>query len=1023
MISVLPFSEEGKVEAATRFVAWLEDRAIAGARGDAEEVSDVDPIGKFWLGRLGPKDEVTKSDGRGDRLEPCAIGIRFRPAVGKSKFSIAISARAWSRKRNKEGDRPWLWTKLPAIAFEVNVDFPDGADELVLGVEEFDARFKAIKGDGLMAEIRVVRRRYGTNFVLEATLVNTSTPKDAFCDGRLFECWLEVRGIDSIPFELDSLPDTFRYDRRVAAFGINCGVSPSEGALSTSDAPAKTRMRPKYWASSSPEPDISFQRLESDPIAPAAELTAAFESWAETAWSEKVLEARRIAERWTPAMTKEASKAAALFHDELKRVREGVALLEGDPKLRTAFSAMNRAMAISASGKYDRWRPFQFAFLLANLKSLVNTDEESGVADVVWFATGGGKTETYLGLLVTAAILDRMGGKTSGVTAWSRFPLRMLSLQQTQRFANALAGAEIVRRQMGLAGDPFSLGFLVGGTATPNRVRKDKGRESDWDVDQVEDMVNPFLLIETCPFCRQHSVTTKFRRGDWRLIHECSNRDCFSYGQPLPIFVVDEEIWRFLPTIVVGTLDKAANVGFQPGMRGLVGAPWGTCSREGHGFTYAIRSDRPNGCLVPDCRANRAELPMPEAVFAPRFRLQDELHLLRDSLGAVDAHYEAVLDSIQLHLSGRLPKILASSATLSGYEKQVDVLFRRSARVFPQPPPEDGRGFWTSESDDLMRRYLALAPRGLTVEFAVDRLVITLQGCVRRLLDDGEAVCAELSISSDYNPFLVSNYGTDVVYGNTLRDLDAVMRSSQTQYGAVGSALNTASLTGRTDFEEVRATLARLEKPEDDFSSRVHLVAASSMMSHGVDIDRLNVMIMLGLPLGVAEFIQATARVGRKWPALVIVVPKVARERDASVYRSFPEFVSHGDRFVEPIPITRKSRRVLERTISGMEIARLLLLHEKEAPGPLTTPKGLNAWLKVNPDGLKADKAAIAQSLGLTDRDLFLLDELDAWFGGFARNLREPGTDVRFTSDLSPNGPPMMSLRDVEEQAPVAGES
>jgi len=722
-------------------------------------------------------------------------------------------------------------------------------------------------------------------------------------------------------------------------------------------------------------------------------------------------------------MTAEAERAASLFAEELSRIAQGVELLEANSDLRSAFAGMNRAMEISAKGKYDRWRPFQFAFLLANLNSLINIENEATIADVVWFATGGGKTETYLGLLVTAALLDRMQQKLSGVTAWSRFPLRMLSLQQTQRFANALAAAEIVRRDLGLKGDPFSLGFLVGGTATPNRVRTDKGRDSEWDVEQLDEMENPFRLIETCPFCREDSVTTRFRRSDWRLLHECGRDQCPSRGEPLPIFVVDEEIWRFLPTVIVGTLDKAANVGFQVGMRGLLGAPWGRCSRPGHGFTYAIRSGRPNGCLVPDCKGKSEPVGQSEESFAPRFRLQDELHLLRDSLGAVDAHYEAVLDSLQAELSGRLPKILASSATLSGYEKQANVLFRRKARVFPQPPPEDGKGFWTSNSESLMRRFVAMGPRGLTVEFAVDRLVIGLQGCVRRLIVDGNTVCGELGISEQYIPFLINTYGTDVVYGNTLRDLDAVVRSSRTQYGAVGTALNVATLTGRVDFEEVAAVLHRLENPEVEFDERIHLIAASSMMSHGVDIDRLNIMVMMGLPLGVAEFIQATARVGRRWPAIVIVVPKIARERDASVYRSFPEFVSHGDRFVEPIPITRKSRRVLERTLPGMEMARLLLLHEKEAPGPLTTPKGLRAWLKENPEALNLDMRAIMNSLGLSDRDVFLKQELVSWFNGFGRNIRDPGVDVRFTSELSPNGAPMTSLRDVEEQVPVAGES
>jgi hypothetical protein len=405
------------------------------------------------------------------------------------------------------------------------------------------------------------------------------------------------------------------------------------------------------------------------------------------------------------------------------------------------------------------------------------------------------------------------------------------------------------------------------------------------------------------------------------------------------------------------------------------------------------------------------------------FRLQDELHLLRDSLGAVDAHYECALDGIQEQLTGHKPKILASSATLSGYTKQVDVLYRRKARVFPQPPPTDGQGFWAADSGQVMRRYVAFAPRRLTVEFVVDRLIVTLQRSIRRLIADPEQLCGELLIDVGFAPFLVDLYGTNVIYGNTLQDIDAVLRSSETQYAELEPPPNVATLTGRVGFDEVKRTLDRLESAEPLYEDRLHLIAASSMMSHGVDIDRLNVMIMLAFPLGVAEFIQATARVGRKWPALVVVVPKMTRERDASVYRAFPEFVSHGDRFVEPIPITRKSRRVLERTVSGLEMARINLIHEPASKGRITMIRDLNRYSQANPDMLADDERSIAADIGIDEHDEFMRAQLHDWFDGFARNLREPPADARFPSDASPTGAPMTSLRDVEEQAPLKGNS
>lgn len=1010
---------------AERFVRWLEDQVQAEARGDHVTFSQADPTGRFWLGRLGPKDFVTLADERQDRLEPCAIGLRLRPAdAGPWQFRVHVGFALWRRRRADEGSGfRWAWDKSDRIAVSLDLAAPDAVGDQVYGADVFAAAFAAAGAPSLSAEIRTRVSHRGGAPSLEVTFVNTSPEDEDLADGRFFEAALSVEGLARVPFELETLPDSFRFNRDVEAYGINCGfVVDNDGAVRTCDGPAQDRARPEFWPSNQPEPTMGFDALAADPVTTARDLLRIFNAWGDQVWSETTLAQRAAVEGWSDGMRIEAARARIEFETEIERIRRGAELLADDEQLQTAFRLMNRAMAISARGRYTKWRPFQFAFLLANLRCLVDPAGESGIVDIVWFATGGGKTETYLGLLLTAAFLDRMRGKLSGVTAWSRFPLRMLSLQQTQRFANALAAAELVRRDVGIAGDPFSLGFLVGGSATPNRIKKESERANE-DADKIEEMENPFKLLDACPFCRERSVTTSFDRTLWKLDHRCGSASCPVAGEPLPIHVVDDEIWRFLPTIVIGTLDKAANISRQTGMRGLLGAPMGKCSRSGHGYTYAKRSEFPTGCLVPDCRAPAAPLPMAAELFPASFRLQDELHLLRDSLGAVDAHYECAMDGIQEELSGRKPKILASSATLSGYLKQVDVLYRREARVFPQPPPSDGAGFWAADSDKLMRRYIALAPRRLTVEFVVDRLIVTLQSAIRRLVHEPDRLCADLGVDSSYADFLIDLYGTNVVYGNTLQDIDAVVRSSETQYAELTPPPNVETLTGRTDFEDVRKTLDRLEHPETDFDQRLHLIAASSMMSHGVDIDRLNVMVMLAFPLGVAEFIQATARVGRKWPALVIVVPKMTRERDASVYRAFPQFVSHGDRFVEPIPITRKSRRVLERTISGLELARITLVHEPATGDRITTIKALNSVVRQKPDLLQEDEAAISAELGLTEEDEFMRDQLHRWFEMFERNMRQPPADSRFLSDLSPTGSPMTSLRDVEEQAPVKGDS
>jgi hypothetical protein len=672
-------------------------------------------------------------------------------------------------------------------------------------------------------------------------------------------------------------------------------------------------------------------------------------------------------------------------------------------------------MALSSRNRYDRWRPFQVGFILANLGSLSPDMADRDIVDILWFPTGGGKTETYLGLLLTAAFFDRLTGKMAGLTAWTRFPLRLLSLQQTQRFANALAGAEQIRRAANLQGEPFSLGFFVGDSSTPNRIKPnpDSPHEPNPNDDQ---MPARFRILVKCPFC-DTEVKMAFDRRSWRLAHRCPNDACPWPDENLPIFIVDEEIYRFLPTVVVGTLDKVASIALQGAMRGLVGSPWGFCSELGHGFTYGPRSERPTGCLVPGCRGSSQSLSMPATRFQATFRLQDELHLLRDSLGAIDAHYERLLDRL-LGENECPPKIVGSSATLSGLEHQCRVLYDRKARVFPVPGPSPGHSFWNRDSGGLLRRYAAVSPRGATLEFATDRIITELQKAIRRLLDNPVAVCRELDLRPECVEQVASLYGTNVIYGNTIRDVDAALRSMETQIPV--TPLITSRLTGDTPFKDVRETLDRLQKPEPEFADRIHVIGASSMMSHGVDIDRLNAMVMLGMPLTAAEFIQATARIGRTYPGIVFVIHKMALERDASVFRSFGVYVRQGDRFVEPIPITSRSRRVLDRTLPGMKEAVRSHVHERATGRALTTIRALGDFARGGGMNVDSEVQELLRILGLdptTDERLCCC--VREWVEEYHRSLLNPTGSIKWPADCSPTNKPMISLRDVEEQAPI----
>ena len=237
-----------KYRVAERFVAWLERRIVADGRGDDVQASDVNPEGRFWLGRLGPKDFVMLPDDRLDRLEPCAIGVRLRPENdGPWRFDVAVKLTLWHRQKSQGGGQRWAWTKGEPIELVISVEVPDGPGEYVFGGDRFETAFKGVGADGLTAEVRV-RLTGRSPKAIEITVVNTSGEVADFADGRFFECRLSVSGLKHRPFELEALPDSFRYDRKVEAYGVNCGATVEGEIVKTSDGPACSRARPIYWS-------------------------------------------------------------------------------------------------------------------------------------------------------------------------------------------------------------------------------------------------------------------------------------------------------------------------------------------------------------------------------------------------------------------------------------------------------------------------------------------------------------------------------------------------------------------------------------------------------------------------------------------------------------------------------------------------------------------------------------------------------------------------------------------------------
>lgn len=1012
------------------FTEWLLEEAVASARGDRFDTMPGAPNARLWLGRISPQERVeaerNRLGDRGERLDPCEVGFRVRlSAIDGRRIRCRVRAFAWRQLPASQDPNANRWAKTDGINQEVEVVTPTQPGEVQTGGrEDTAAAFASVGAAPLGAEVRTELElgRDGPELVI--TLVNVSPIEAPNLDTNLYQVSLEADVGETIPFVLEGLSDSFRYDRHVAAYGVNGGVvSLTSGVFATTDYPVYTRRRATFWDEvvAGPEPDLTFERLASNPLEPLRDLVSRLDHWIDQMWSTEELERRSREEQWDAATLGYALSESNKAREEALRVRAGLDLLDTDETLRRAFILANEAFRDTISIAHSRWRPFQVAFTLANIASLSDQrrDGERNRVDILWFPTGGGKTETYLLLVVMAAFYDRLTGKHSGITSWARFPLRMLSLDQTQRFADLFAAAELVRSRARLGGAPFSVGFFVGQAGTPNRVRSNP-RPDEVGPDDP-DLERRYRVLIRCPFCGSEDLNVRFDRARWALDHICSAAECPWRGRPLPFRIVDEEIYRWLPTVVLGTLDKAAIVSTQAAMRGFYGPPSGRCPLPDHGYTYAPRSERPGGCLFPGCQSRPEALSQNASLYAPSIRMQDELHLLRDSLGSVDAHYEALLDALQ-RVSGSYPKVIASSATLAGHELQTQALYRREGRTFPLAGPRANHSFWSRDSDAEARGYVGLAPRGVTIEYANQQLVETLQTLIRAAVDDPRSVATAVGVGDETIPELVSIYGVDVVYGSTLKDVEAAARSFEAEIRL--DRLNAVTLTGRTPLEEVQSALRRLKRPEADYYDRIHLVAASSMLSHGVDINRLNVMIMLGLPLATAEFIQTTARIGRLYPGLVFVLHKIARERDAGVFRMFPSFVEHSDRLIDPIPITSKSRRILELTFAGLESARIYGIHEPAAIAaglrPLTKPLPLKRAVARLSVTEAQELRELIDTLGFTDvLDENLRRDLAGYVREFFRALNSPATTAQWVSDLFPTGDPMRSLRDVEEEVPV----
>jgi hypothetical protein len=892
-----------------------------------------------------------------------------------------------------------------------------------------------------------------------------STRHDDARDHFLFRARLAV-GAEAgvlLPIQMDLGPDAYRYDPYLPAYANNCGIEATYRGdalvgIEAVSAPVHTTTR----ALSREHPATPFAELASDPLPPLRRLGDDLAAYVDDpAWSHPPDLPGHLARR------RETDRKA--FALEATRFAEGLRWLERDHRLLLAFQLANRAMTRAGELSDQRnagWRLFQLVFLVSQLPALAwrehpaveftpglwgdpDGQDPTAAATVVFYPTSGGKTEAYLGLIVCCLFYDRLRGKARGVSAWCRFPLRLLTLQQTQRHLDLIAAADEIRDEASAAiraaggdiGDRFMVGFFAGEGNTPNSLSR--------DADQVVRLQSDpaarrrIRVVDVCPYCRERSVEVLPPDATTlRLVHRCS-----SCGRELPVVVVDTEIYRYLPGVVVGTLDKLANVGLSDRFGALLGDVDCECALHGFGRGGKCQERRATG--HPKNLVRPLARPLYDA--SPTLEIVDELHMVDEELGAFSGHYEGLLAAIQQSLSARgrpdgrgvRMKVVATTATIRGEDRQCEHLFGLESVVCPLPGPSlESSFYWELHHDRPLRRFVGIQPSRATAEMTMVRILTAAHRAIRRV-EEGTVPPELIALTGDELAELLDLYRVSLTYVTSLVDFGKLRRSMDTQVNQALTQegyppLRVEELRGETPFDDVRSTLDDLQTPVGS----IEAVVATSMVSHGVDIDRLNLMLFNGMPRTMAEYIQASSRVGRRHLGIVFMIFNSVRERDRSHFRYHAKFHEYLDRMVAPVAINRWSRFAARRTLPGMLMGEVLQtgnrawwdvgnapshLHDLSKMQRALRPPGAGGLEKVQPDELLealriaylADRPEAAE-LGreLDERVPRALASVLAAGPGAAAGA---GGRFRYrgTADyLGLEHTPMTSLRDVSEGLP-----
>ena len=951
---------------------------------DADEEDDIDETPES-SGLAEESSEERKAAKKG--FFPSSMGLSFLVAADADALAVIVrwgdyepakvegadgkSGSAWLRKSNERT----VPVSLSGAGEHRRGDHvvPDSGG-LTLHVDE-----RPIRTDGL-AEIPA-----GTRSV-SVFLVNGRAPDDDNPDrAYAFQAEIEVRGRQTfVPRPDPRGVQASAWDDRVAdlhyadtpeyatGHGVSAGWDVVEGACRT----LRTAWVPRADVEETktagvPGAVLSMDALGALPDAQTARealrpLVEQYRSW---------IELRRVEIETLPDARREtAQELLRLAGVAADRMERGITTLASGADALDAFRVANRAVARALrqrlGGQFrsrpPAWRAFQLAFILLNIPGLADPgDPDRETVDLLFFPTGGGKTEAYLGLAALAMVLRRLrnpgqaGLQGAGVSVIMRYTLRLLTLDQLARASGLVCALELERAaDVERYGNwPFEIGLWVGKAATPNFM----GRKGDNRSDSARARTRQYkadpggkpspVPLESCPWCGTRFTADSF--GLWpnddrpeELRITCTNLECdFNGDRPLPVLAVDEPIYRRLPAFLIATVDKFASLPWEARTGVLLG---GADRRDKSGF---------HGAAEP-----RAGTRLDRPLLPPDLVIQDELHLISGPLGTMVGLYESVIDALCVRAAGDWsvrPKIVASTATARQAGDQIQALFARSVtQVFPPPGPDRRDSFFahTVPVDRVAgRRYLGIASPGRNPKVLMRRVWLALMGAAERAYRDADGH------TNHDNP--ADPYMTVLGYFNSLRELGGArrileeeVRNTIRQYGQrrrLGEPhglfrdrrtfSDVVELTSRVSTDRVADARRRLGRAFHE-TDRVDCAIATNMISVGLDIRRLGLMVVLSQPKTHAEYIQATSRVGRnaRRPGLVVTLLNVHKPRDRSHYERFRHYHQTFYRSVEVSSVTPFSARALDRGLAGALVGLV-----RHAEAKLTPPAGVERLAEV----------------------------------------------------------------------------